>query len=164
MSTFVSVGNATQPFSRLLDAVIDIAPTLPQPVVFQYGNNTFTAKGFEAYSFVDMMKFKQLVSEAELLILHAGAGSVIHAVRSGKVPIVMPRRTENDEHVDNHQIEFSCVLEAMDKIVVVDEISQFKIAVKHALHMQKIKHKIADKPKMIQLVGETLAKYAERYE
>jgi hypothetical protein len=36
MSTFVSVGNATQSFSRLLDAVIDIAPTLPQPVIFQY--------------------------------------------------------------------------------------------------------------------------------
>ena len=31
MSTFVSVGNATQPFTRLLDAVCALAGQLPQP-------------------------------------------------------------------------------------------------------------------------------------
>ncbi|MFH1635548.1 MAG: hypothetical protein ABIG63_16275, partial [Chloroflexota bacterium] len=74
--TFVSVGNATQPFNRLLDQVLRIASTLPQPVVVQHGSSTFRGAGCIPRQFMEMEEFGQFVSEAELLILHAGAGSV----------------------------------------------------------------------------------------
>src|SRR4051794_18675758 len=104
VSTYVSVGNATQPFPRLLDAVIKIAYRLPQPVIVQHGSTPFTSTHCIASPFVQMGEFERLIEQAELLILHAGAGSVIHAARAGKVPVVMPRRVQFAELVDDHQI------------------------------------------------------------
>ena len=122
MSTFVSVGNATQPFLRLLNAVCEIADDLPQPVVLQYGTaNGYACAKCTGVAFMDMHEFEQHVADAELLIMHAGAGSVIHAVRSGKIPVIMPRHADLNEHVDNHQIEFSRQLEDTNKALVVND-------------------------------------------
>ena len=122
MSTFVCVGNATQPFSRLLDAVCGIAEYLPQPVVVQYGAaDDYSCPKCSVVAYMDMMEFEKHVAEAELLIMHAGAGSVIHAVRSGNIPVVMPRHADLGEHIDNHQLEFSHQLEETSKILVAND-------------------------------------------
>ena len=107
MSTFVCVGNATQPFRRLLDGVTAIARDLPQPVFVQSGSTPFHAKGCESAPFLNMSEFQSRVDRSKLLIMHAGAGSLITAVRAGKVPVVMARRARYAEHVDDHQIEFA---------------------------------------------------------
>ena len=75
MTTFVSVGNAHQPFTRLIDAVISIAHTLPQPVVVQHGHSPFDNVECRGVVFLDMWAFEFAVREAEVLVLHAGAGS-----------------------------------------------------------------------------------------
>jgi len=79
MSTFVSVGNARQPFPRLLGAVSGMAKTLPQPVVVQHGETPFACSVCVAIPYLEMDQFAQHVVEAELLILHGGAGAVLHA-------------------------------------------------------------------------------------
>ena len=134
MSTFVSVGNATQPFSRLLDEVCKLAQELPQPVFVQYGAvQDFSCSHCHAVAFMDMQAFEQQVAKAELLILHAGAGSVIHAVRAGKVPVVMPRRAHLGEHVDDHQLEFARELTTAGKVVMCEDASELADAVSEAL-------------------------------
>lgn len=138
MSTFVSVGNATQPFRRLLDAVCELAPNLPQPVFVQQGAaQDFSCPHCGGIAFMDMQAFEQQVAAAELLILHAGAGSVIHAVRAGKVPVVMPRRGRSGEHVDDHQLEFARELAATGKVVVAYDAATLAQAVAEALQRQR---------------------------
>ncbi len=137
MSTFVSVGNATQPFPRLLDAVAAIAARLPQPVIIQYG----AAKGFiaplcECVDYLGMEAFECYVVAAKVLILHAGAGSVINAIRAGKVPVVVPRLSLHHEHVDDHQLEFALELERAGKIVVCQHTQHLAAAVTTALALQ----------------------------
>lgn len=163
MSTFVSVGNGTQSFSRLLDEVARIASELPQPVIVQHGNTPFQSEACKAIRFVDMGEFERLVAESELLILHAGAGSVIHAVGAGKVPVVMPRRAEHGEIVDDHQIGFAQALEEAGKVVVASDPSQLADAVRSALELQRASGKVDHAPVMLRLVDETLAGYARRY-
>ena len=41
MSTFVTIGNGTQSFHRLLEAVREVIDDLPQPVVIQTGRTPF---------------------------------------------------------------------------------------------------------------------------
>ncbi len=164
MSTFVSVGNATQPFSRLLDEVVRMAEVLPQPIVVQHGATPFQAVSCQAVPFVDMIEFERMVAGAELLILHAGAGSVIHAVCAGKVPVVMPRRVAFGEHVDDHQIEFAQALAAAGQVVVADEAIQLRDAVQKALALQRESGKASsDTSLMLKLIDETLADYARRF-
>lgn len=162
MSTFVSVGNAKQPFSRLLDEVARLVMSLPQPVVVQYGVTSFQSGDYQAVPFVEMEEFERLMSGAELLILHAGAGSVIHAVRAGKVPVVMPRRVAYGEIVDDHQVEFALALEAAGRVVVAEEPSQLAGAVRRALDLQRGAARTAEASTMLRLVDETLAGYARR--
>ena len=83
-----------------------------------------------------MDEFEHLVERADLLIIHAGAGSVIHAAHAGKVPVVIPRRQELGEHVDNHQLEFVQELEKTGKIVAVYDCGQLLQAIADAQSRQ----------------------------
>ena len=137
MSTFVSVGNATQPFPRLLNAVAAIAAGLPQPVIIQYGAaKGFTAPQCQCVDYLGMQEFEANVSAAAVLILHAGAGSVIHAIRTGKVPVVVPRQAGNNEHVDDHQQEFARELERLGRIVVCRDMEHLAQSVSSAADLQ----------------------------
>lgn len=156
----MSVGNATQPFLRLLDAVCALSPHLPQPVVVQYGAaQDFACPHCQGVGFMDMQTFEQQVAGADLLILHAGAGSVIHAVRAGKVPVVMPRRVELGEHVDDHQVEFARELGRAGKIVVCDDLVSLPQAVEEARRRQLSGLADAVDPPLVVQVRELLARY-----
>lgn len=138
MSTFVSVGNATQPFERLLRAVSEVAGQLPQPVFMQFGAAATTHwPGCTGVAFMDMAQFEERVKHAELLILHAGAGSVIHALRAGKVPIVVARRAHLGELVDDHQLEFARELEQAGRIVTATDAPSIAAAAPRVLARQR---------------------------
>jgi len=158
VSTFVSVGNATQPFCRLLDAVCGIAEYLPQPVVVQYGAaDGYSCSKCSGVAFMDMMEFEKQVAEAELLIMHAGAGSVIQAVRSGKIPVIIPRLADLGEHIDDHQLEFSRQLEESRKILVVDDAATLLDVCKLSLSRQKlIEENNISEPPLVNMVKDII--------
>lgn len=162
MSTFVSLGNATQPFNRLLDAVVAIVSMLPEPIVVQYGNTPFSNGEFTASPFLELSEFIRYIEDADLLILHAGAGSVIHAINAGKVPVVMPRRAKYGEIVDDHQLEFARALAEKGKVVIAEEPEQLADAVRRALKLQPGIRRDAGEAPLVRLVAETLAGYAGR--
>ncbi len=163
VTTFVSVGNANQPFSRLIEAVAAIAPKLPQNVVVQHGHTPLPAvAGCIAMPFVEMEEFSRYVAEADLLILHAGAGSVIHAVQAGKVPVVMPRRAQYGEHVDDHQLEFARALAGAGKVVIVEEEVCLLDAATEAMKRQDVARPAAANTRMVSLIGEALREHAQR--
>ena len=136
MSTFVTVGNATQPFSRLLAAVVAARDVLPQPVMVQYGHNVFNEGGFSAVDFLGMEAFQRQIEQADLVILHAGAGSIITTLKAGKVPVVMPRRADLGEHVDDHQRELVDQLEATGRIVIAQDAQSLKASIGKAMTIQ----------------------------
>lgn len=158
MSTFVSVGNATQPFARLVEGVIAIADQLPQPVIVQHGHTTLkVSDAITALAFMNMDEFATQVDTAELLIMHAGAGSLIHAVQAGKVPIVMPRLSEYGEHVDDHQTEFASAIEDSGRIVIAHHASELEGAAQRAQSLQRdLKSKPKGLPHLVDMVGDLL--------
>jgi UDP-N-acetylglucosamine transferase subunit ALG13 len=107
--TFVTVGNATQPFGRLLEAVerLAVAGALPQPVVVQSGHNPgFVSRACVVRPFLKMEDFEARVAAATLVIGHAGAGTIVHALAARRTPVVMPRRVKYGELIDDHQADF----------------------------------------------------------
>ena len=57
---------------------------------------------------------------ADVVITHAGVGSALMALTAGKVPVLLPRRAELGEHVDNHQTDFGASLSDRRLAVSVD--------------------------------------------
>lgn len=163
MSTFVSVGNANQSFSRLIDAVIAMRAELPTPIVIQHGYTpTRETVGVTLVERMEMDAFSRWVAEAELLIMHAGAGSLIHAIQAGKVPVVMPRRAEEGEHIDNHQLELAEALEGEVRIVVARTPAELRNAVQRALELQARRQQArGETPELVRRVSGLLDELAD---
>jgi len=132
--TFVSIGNGKQYFSRLLNAVEACADLLPQPVLVQCGHTPFVSKKLDVIDFVSMDDFIRYVHNAEMLILHAGAGSVLHAINAGKHPILMPRSKKFDEIVNEHQVSLASTLHDAEKAIMVDNEQELKTAIQRILN------------------------------
>ena len=121
----------------------------------------------EFVCFLGMEEFADQMNRAELVILHAGAGSVIHAIQTGKVPVIMPRRQEYGEHVNNHQLEFARALAGTGKAVIAKEPKELEAAVREALRRQLALDAPRGlspdtEPRIVSLVREALAGYARQ--
>ncbi len=130
---FVTVGTHEQPFDRLIKEIDRLSATgmLAEEVVIQTGFSTYEPQYCEwkkLYSFQDMERY---VSEARIVITHGGPSSFVMPLQVGKIPIVVPRKMEFDEHVNNHQVEFSkAVAERWGTIIVVEEIAKLEEVIK----------------------------------
>jgi len=117
----VTVGNAVQGFRRLLDAVDKLAEQGAfgnETVFVQRGNNLdFRTVHCKGEDFLPMEQFSEMICKADLAISHAGAGTLFHILQAGRVPIVMPRRKQFGEHVDDHQVELVRALASEGRII-----------------------------------------------
>jgi len=133
---FVTVGNATQGFSRLLTAVDRMAGdgAFGKEMVFiQSGKNpAFRPAHCKHEPFLDMDSFETRIQEADLVISHAGAGALLHIFQAGKLPVVMPRRKQYGEHVDDHQLELVRVLVDAGKVIAAFEPKDLPAAIEEA--------------------------------
>lgn len=165
MSTFVSVGNANQPFPRLLEAVAGLAEKLPPPVIVQHGHTPTGPGNYQRVAFLSMDQFMNQIKESDLLILHAGAGSILNALSAGKKPVVVPRREEFGEHINNHQVEFASMLAKAGRIFLVEDPKYLDNTIQEALcwsQAEKIKKMTttltSPQSKMIDLVRDALSR------
>jgi len=133
---FVTVGNATQGFNRLLQAVDWLAGKGmfgSDPVFIQSGNNrAFSPSHCKHEPFLDMERFARMIQEADLIVCHVGAGTLFHVLQAGKVPVVMPRRKKYKEHVDDHQFELVEVLASEGRVIPAYEPKDLPAAVQEA--------------------------------
>jgi exopolysaccharide biosynthesis glucuronosyltransferase PssE len=137
MSTFVSVGNAKQSFNRLINVVLENENILSKPIVIQHGHTTVVGDhNCTCFPFLNMNEFSQFIHASDILIMHAGAGSLIHAIQEGKIPVIMPRLKKYDEHIDDHQVEFAQALSNKNKAIVMMEPNDLISSVNTAKKLQ----------------------------
>lgn len=131
----VSVGNAHQPFRRLLDAVDAAAEEnifRGEPVLVQAGHTPFSSTACTAVDFLTMQEFIDAVRNATVLICHGGAGTLHHAFAYGKIPVVMPRRVHYGEHVDD-QYDLVKVLADSGRVIPAYEAADLPSAIERAM-------------------------------
>ena len=133
MTTFVTVGNMNQPFPRLLACVEAIASELPQPIVAQAGNTPYASEAMQVVGFLPPERFAELVRTARVLVMHAGAGSIIHALQAGRAPVVMPRRASLGEAIDEHQSELAEAFAKRGRLLVAHDAESLLAAVREAM-------------------------------
>jgi len=122
---FVTVGTHEQPFNRLIKCVDDLKANgqINEEVIVQTGYSIYEPDCCiwnKLFSYQDMLKY---VNEARIVITHGGPSSFIMPLQIGKIPIVVPRQYQFNEHVNDHQVEFAKNVEKrMGNIIVVEEI------------------------------------------
>ena len=122
---FVTVGNARNPFSRLVRAADAIAEQTDEEVVIQCGHTDVEVFHANIVKFLTMEQYEKIVQDARVIISHAGAGSVIAALAARKRIIVVPRLRRFSEHVNDHQLEIAAELQRVgyvESCTSVDEL------------------------------------------
>lgn len=161
MNTFVSIGNARQPFTRLLNEIVRKIDIFPHPVIVQHGHTPFDFKGCTSMAFVSNDEYHRLVAHSSLLIMHGGAGSIINALRQHKLPVVVPRLARYGEHVNNHQLDLCSKLSEIGKVVMVERVEDLGDVIlrfKDPLH----DHTYSQDTRLISSVKSILENYRER--
>lgn len=122
---FVTVGTHEQQFNRLIECMDKWAKEHDEEVVLQTGYSNYephNCKWKRLFSYTEMA---QNIADARIVITHGGPSSFIAPLQIGKIPIVVPRRKDYDEHVNNHQVNFCRqVAERMGTIILVDNINE----------------------------------------
>ena len=116
---FVSVGSMF-PFDRLIRLMDEWAEKHPgDEVLAQVGNGTYQPKHMRWQRIFAPNEYKKIVRSCQLIVSHAGTGSVFTASEF-RVPVVlMPRRAANKEHTTDHQLDTAKWLEDRPGIFVV---------------------------------------------
>lgn len=101
----VVLGTQDKQFTRLLEAVdreIEKG-TIHDRVVVQTGQTKYESKNMEIFDLVPAPEFNKLMDEADLVITHGGAGSILTAIKKGKKIIAAARLAKYKEHHNDHQ-------------------------------------------------------------
>jgi UDP-N-acetylglucosamine--N-acetylmuramyl-(pentapeptide) pyrophosphoryl-undecaprenol N-acetylglucosamine transferase len=107
---FVTLGTI-QPyrFDSLIDAVLATGLAGPE-TVWQTGVSNREGLPGSAHEQMEADDFLAAIDSADVVITHAGVGTVIQLLELGKSPVVVPREKMRGEHVDDHQFQISALL------------------------------------------------------
>ncbi len=105
---FVTVGTHEQQFNRLVAYMDQLVGdnTITEDVMIQTGFSTYEPRYCKWSKLFPYSEMQKNMEDARIVITHGGPSSFIAALQIGKIPIVVPRRKEFDEHVNNHQVTF----------------------------------------------------------
>jgi UDP-N-acetylglucosamine transferase subunit ALG13 len=102
----VTLGSGVHAFRRLLDRLVAIIPP-DLEVLWQTGSTPVDGLPIEARPTVPAAALENAIREADVVIGHAGCGSALTALNSGKYPVLVPREPQYGELVDSHQVELA---------------------------------------------------------
>lgn len=122
MRILATVG-AQMSFDRLLHALDSWAAGCSgeHSILAQIGPSAESPKHMEWVRFLEPAAFKREVERADLLIAHAGMGTILTALTLRKPIIVMPRRGDLRETRNDHQIATARRFEELGRVAVAND-------------------------------------------
>jgi UDP-N-acetylglucosamine transferase subunit ALG13 len=107
------------PFDRLVRAVDCWAASNGRRDVFaQIGPDAWRPRHIDWAMFLSPAAFRAKVNAADLLVAHAGMGSILTAMEHGKPILVMPRRGSLRETRNDHQVATATRFAAQGRVTV----------------------------------------------
>ena len=120
----VVLGTQDKDFSRLLKAVdreIEKG-NIKDKVVVQAGQTKYSSDNMEIFDLLPAPEFEKLLDEADLIITHGGAGTILSAIKKGKIIIAAARLAKYGEHHNDHQKQ---IIEEFTKQGYILELKDF---------------------------------------
>lgn len=126
---FVTVGTHEQQFNRLIKEIDKLKQEgiIKDDVFIQTGYSTYEPKFCQWKKLLSFDEMNDMYLKADIIITHGGPASFMKALEFKKIPIVVPRQEQFEEHVNNHQLEFVNLVEKrFNNIIGVYNIKDLK--------------------------------------
>lgn len=130
---FVTVGTHNKGFERLIKKMDEIAGEIDEEVVIQTGFTEFEPVNAKWFKFKDIDDINEYYKNANIIVAHAGAGTLLDSLFFKKSVVAVPRRKKYGEHIDDQQLELTDVLEKSGKVLAVYDIKTLDSAIKKSL-------------------------------
>jgi len=128
MGTVVVFGNSPRSFKRLAVIIESVRHLLPKPIVIQAGADVNILLNIEnecrLFSTVDSVEFRKILEASDVIICHAGVGVTKQVLELGKRPFVIARKSNLQEHIDDHQAEWAEFLNRRNLINRFDTVQE----------------------------------------
>jgi len=102
----VTVGTTDRDFRRCIKRLVEVLPDSAE-VLWQTGHSDVSGLGIDAHRMVPESVLVEAIDNADVVVTHAGAGSLALSLQAGKVPVFVPRRAQFGEQIDDHQVELA---------------------------------------------------------
>jgi UDP-N-acetylglucosamine transferase subunit ALG13 len=111
-------------FDALVDAVLATGLAGPH-TVWQLGEGMRDDLPGTVCKYLSSEDYVAAARRADVVISHAGVGSLLVLLEQGVFPLLVTRRAHRGEHVDDHQLELADLVNGLDiaKVVDVPELS-----------------------------------------
>lgn len=132
---FVTVGSQL-PFDRLITTVDEWSQQHPEfDILAQIGLSHYQPKAMRFKKTMTPNDYHEAIQSSDLIIAHAGMGTIISALELGKPLLLMPRLAEQGEHRNDHQIatikqmtkKFPHIVAAYNKSELLQKLENFRI-------------------------------------
>lgn len=121
---FVTVGTQL-PFDRLIGAVDAWAGAHPaHPVVAQVGPTALVPRHIAHERSMSPAACRERMLAADVVVAHAGMGTILGALELGKPLLVMPRRAALGEHRNDHQLSTARRLAELGRVEVAFDVDE----------------------------------------
>ena len=131
---FATVGSQMA-FDRLVQAVDDWAGR-QQPaaeVLAQVGQSAYAARHIRTVASLSPADFRRACTGAEVIVAHAGMGSVLTALELGRPMVLLPRRGDLQETRNDHQLATARWLATREGVWVAEDEADVGACIDQAL-------------------------------
>ena len=122
-----TVGTCAFQFDRLVKALDELGTD--RDVMIQTGVSSVCPRFAQGVAFMPFGMLSTHMERARVVVTHAGIGSILLAHAHGKRPIVVPRRPDLGEQVDDHQIAFARAMAGEGLITLVEDPVELQDAI-----------------------------------
>ncbi len=124
MKIFVTVGTHSEGFDRLLSIMDKWANQNNAEIFALTGNSKYKPKNFNGKAFCTYEKYISELKKADIVVSHAGSGSIIDTLNLRNLLIIIPRIKKLGEHTNRHQLE-TAKTRANNKLEILADENNF---------------------------------------
>jgi beta-1,4-N-acetylglucosaminyltransferase len=128
----VTVGATPTGFERLVKKMDEIAGRINEEVIIQIGGTKFIPKHAKWFTYVDNEKMLELYKEANIVIAHDGAGTLLTTLILKKPTVVVPRLKKYHECYYENKNDLAEALKDINKVIVVYDIEKLEESIESA--------------------------------
>lgn len=94
-------------FRRAVERLVTLLPQVCAPdaeILWQTGSTDLSGLDVPGQDRVGADELRRAIAAADLVIAHAGVGTALTVLDAGHCPVLVPRLSAHDEHIDDHQV------------------------------------------------------------
>jgi UDP-N-acetylglucosamine--N-acetylmuramyl-(pentapeptide) pyrophosphoryl-undecaprenol N-acetylglucosamine transferase len=125
-------GTHPQPFDRALDWLVEAAGE--EDLIVQHGA-TARRDGLPRIQWHELLPYDdlvELIAVADVIVCHAGVGSLMSVIDHGRRPIAIARQRQFGEHVDDHQLQIASELDQRGYVIACSDPQRLHEALESA--------------------------------